>query len=253
VSQLSYLVFVAGLVLEMLLVWRLLVTGLWRRYSFVFIYILYVVVVQTLFLYAVLKWAPGTYARWYWITGTLNLGLRFLLIWEVFRNTFPANSPLRRIVSHGFTIIAVGVITLVTAMLWGIETYGKSHSLPLALERSFGFAQAVLILTILFAARYYQRQLGRNMWGIAVAFGMYSSLATTNSALLDLVHSLLPYWRVLGPLSLVAMVGMWTWAVWVYAPNPAMIVDESADADAVRQWSEDWGRTVSGIRKVMNP
>jgi hypothetical protein len=55
-------------------------------------------------------------------------------------------------------------------------------------------------------------------------------------------------------LSLVAMVSMWTWAVWVYAPNPAMIVDESADhADAARQWSEDWGRTVSGIRKVMNP
>jgi hypothetical protein len=124
-----------------------------------------------------------------------------------------------------------------------------------ALDRSFGFAQAVLILLVLTVARYYQVQLGRNVWGMAVAFGMYSSLSTANSAFVDVFHSFFPYWALLGPLSLVVMLTMWTWAVWTFYPNPVMVpVGEVADnARDLRQWADNWGQTVTSVRKVMNP
>jgi hypothetical protein len=145
--------------------------------------------------------------------------------------------------------------TLLASMSWGIHAYGKSHSMYRALDRSFGFAQAILILIVLIVARYYQVQLGRNVWGMAVAFGMYSSLSTANSAFVDLFHSFFPYWALVGPLSLVVMLGMWTWAVWAFYPNPAVagareISDSAGD---LHEWADGWGQTVSTVRKVINP
>ena len=250
-SGASYLIFALGLVLEVLLVSRLLTGGLWRRYPYFFSYVVFFVV-QTFVLFAILKRAPNTYAMWYWRSGMANLWMRFFVLGEVFLQAFPGRSSLRRMISGGFTIAIFIVATLVTGMLWGIDAYGKSHSIYLALERSFGFAQAVLVLLVLTVARYYQVELGRNTWGIAVAFGMYSSLATANSAFVDLLHSFFPYWRLLGPLSLVVLLAMWTWAIWAYYPNPepAVLTERTSDFD---EWSDGWGRTVSTVRKAMNP
>jgi len=245
----SYCVYSAGLVLETLLVFRLCTTGLWRRYGFVLACTLYVLIFQTILSFLIFQYAPRLYAQYYWDTETLNMALRFLIVWELFRHTFPAGSPLRRMVSTG-----LAMSTLIVMAFWGLETYGKFHSLPLAVERSFGFAQAVLVMAILFTARYYQVPLGRNVWGVAVAFGMQSSLYTANAALIDILHAFLPYWRFFGPLTFVAMMGMWTWALWIYAPNPAIPVEASINQeDALEQWSREWGRTVSVARKAMNP
>jgi hypothetical protein len=254
VSDASYVVFLLGLVLEVALICRLLFSRLWRHYPYFFSYVAFFVA-QTLVLFLILRTAPRDYAPWYWRTGMLNLLMRFFVIGEVFRQAFPADSPLRRVVSGRFAAAILFVGTLLTGMLWGIEAYGKSHSLYLALERSFGFAQAILILMVLIVARYYQVQLGRNVWGIAVAFGMYSSLDTANSAFVDIMHSFFPYWQVLGPLILVVMLAMWTWAVWGYYPNPeqAGLAEGANHAGDLREWADGWGRTVSTVRRVINP
>lgn len=252
--HLSYIIFYLGVALELLLAWRLLAERLWQRYPLLALYIIYVVA-QGLIGFAILQRAPGIYAAWFWSTGIVHICLRFLVVWEVFRHTFPKTSPLRQMVSGQSTAGAIALITVLTGMLWAVQTYGKSHSVYLAMERSFGFVQAVLVLAVLTLARYYHLRVGRNIWGIAVAFGMYCSLSTAASALADLVHSsFFTFWYLLNPLSFVAMLGVWTWAVWIYAPNPlaaeGALIDPAADFG---RWSEDWGRAVSTVRKVMNP
>jgi hypothetical protein len=254
VSNASLVIFVLGMVLEVTLICRLLLGGIWRRYPYFFSYVAFVVV-QTVALYAIFRLARSAYVPWYLDTGMVNLWARFLVVWEVFRQTFPGRSSLRRVVSKGFMAATLVVGTLLASMSWGIHVYGKSHSMYRALDRSFGFAQAVLILIVLIVARYYQVQLGRNVWGMAVAFGMYSSLSTANSALVDVFHFFFPYWALLGPFSLVVMLAMWTWAVWALYPNPAVagareIADNAGD---LRDWADGWGHTVSSVRKVMNP
>ena len=250
----SFVIFIAGIMLEVCLIIRLSLDKIWRRYPYFFSYVIFVVA-QTATLYAILRLDRALYVPWYLNSGAVNLWARFLVIWEVFRQTFPWRSSLRRIVSGGFTVAVLLASTLLAAMCWGIQSYGASHSVYRALDRSFGFAQAVLILLILFVARYYHVELGRNIWGIAVAFGMYSSLSTTNSAFVDVFHSFFPYWALLGPLSMVVMLVMWTWAVWFYQPNPAVapagaLADQAAEA---REWTDDWGQAISTARKVMNP
>ncbi len=218
----SSIIFFAGLALEAVITWRLAKGDLWREYPLFTCYIVFLLA-QGGMGFALLRYAPSEYPLWFWRTGIVNIFLRFVLIWEVFRHTFPKSSPLRRMVSRQVVVEVLALVAVATGMLWVFETYGKSRSVYLAMERSFGSVQAALILVVLTLARYYQIRLGRNVWGIAVALGMYCSLSTAASAVLELAHfTLFPFWYWLSPLSFVAMLGIWAWAVRVYAPNPGL-------------------------------
>ena len=244
----------SGAALEALLVWRLLKDGMYRHYPGFSFFVGYAVC-QNIALFASYRLAPTEYPAWYWNSGAVNVCLRFLLVWEVFRQTFPKTSPLHRMVSKQATLVTIALITISTGMLWAVQNYSKSHSVYLAMDRSFGFVQAVLILAILTLARYYHLPVGRNVWGIAVAFGMYSSLSTAASALIDIMRtSFFPYWHLLSPFSFAAMLAMWIWAIWSYAPNQVATANEAIDpAGDVGRWADNWGRAVSTARKVLHP
>ena len=198
--------------------------------------------------------SPGVYRAVYWETDLADMGLRFLLVWEVFHHTFPKGSGLHKIVSKGFAVAAFGLVIFSIGAVWSYEAYSRFHSVYPVIERSFGFAQAVMILGLLLTARYYGVQLGRNVWGIALAFGAWSSLSTANNAMIDLHHSFLPYWQLLLPLSCVAMFAAWVRAVWVYAPNPAIATQDTPDLSAdLDRWTEHWGHANSTVRRVIHP
>lgn len=256
----SYLILFSGFALEITLVWRLAKERLWREYPLFALFLVFVIA-QGSVGFAVLRYAPSAYPVWYSRTGVAHVLIRFALVWEVFRHTFPKESPLRHMLSKKALVELLAIITLATGMLsavgmlWVIQTYGKSHSMFLAMERSFGFVQAVLILAILAIARYYHVSLGRNLWGIAVALGAFCSLSTAASAITDFARStFFPLWYFLSPVAFVAMLAVWTWAMWDYAPNPAPDTDALIDpAQDFGRWSENWGRAVSTVRKVSNP
>jgi hypothetical protein len=203
--------------------------------------------------YAIEQLHPRFYPGFYWHSDGVDMAFRFLVVWEVFRLVFPKGTALRRALARGFGVFGLGLLILAVGMFWSFETYAKVHAIYPALERSFGFAQAVLILGVLLTARYYGVPLGRNIRGIAIAFGAWVSVSTANNAMIDLTHSFLPYWRVLWPLSSVAMFGIWVWATWVYAPNPPLPAGEQIAQQAdVAWWQENWNRTISATRKVMH-
>jgi hypothetical protein len=252
-SALSYAIFLPGGVLEFCLLGLLLRKGLWRQYPYFSFYILWILI-RTLVMYGILIFIPSLYSSLYWRSDTVDVVLRFLIAWEVFRHTFPEGSALNGIVSKGFAVVALGLGTFAIATFWSYVAYTKFHSVYPALERSFGFAQAALILWILLAVRYYDLRLGRNLWGIAVAFGGWVSVSTVNNAMIDLDHSLLPYWGILRPLSFLVELSIWVWALRVYAPNPAIAAGETAEQDsALGQWEKGWSRTTSTARRALHP
>ena len=180
--------------------------------------------------------------------------VRFLVVWDIFRHTFSRTFMVDRVGSKMFSVVGAGSVIFALGSFWTFQTYGEFHSVYPALERSFSFAQAAMVLWLLIAARYYGIQLGRNVWGIAVAFGAWVSISTANNAVIDLQHSFLPYWQILRPLSFVLMLALWTWAVWIYAPNPPLAVELATDPDSQhRRWEENWNRTMSTIRRAMHP
>jgi hypothetical protein len=188
----------------------------------------------------------------WWYSESANVFLRFFVIWEVFRHIFLKSSVVRHIVMRGFMFGMLGMIVFLAAISWGAKSYETSHSVFFASFRTLGFFQAFSILAILLLARYYNLRLGRNLWGVAVGFGLFASFSIVNYALIDLLPSFFPYWQLLTPFSFISMLSVWTWAIWNYSPNQ-VVTDGTFDDSNIERWSENWSRALSMIRKVIHP
>jgi hypothetical protein len=227
----------------------LLRKSLWRTYAFFFVYALWLLIGNTVLL-ATSFYFPRHHPSWYWNIDSVDVALRFLVVWEVFRQTFPKGSGLNKSLSKGLSIGAFGLLVVACATFWGYQTYTGLRSLHLALDRSFGFVQALMILGTLVTARYYGVLCGRNIRGIALAFGGWVSISTATNAMADLDSSFLTYWYYLRPLSFVVMICVWIWALWVYEPNPPISESEPVE---LNQWTEEWNRTLSAARTIIRP
>lgn len=243
-----YINFVFGAVLVVCLLWRLLRGGLWRAYPY-FLILLAFVITRNALLFAIIRLHPSLYRDLYWQTDTVDVAVRYLIIWEVFRHAFPKGSALYQLLGRTFRIFFVALVVLSLALFWSYVTYAQTHPVWAALGRSFSFTQALMILVILLAARYYGIHLGRRLQLIAIAFGAWASISTVNDALIDVTRSFLPYWRVVLPLSFVAMLAIWNWALWKESPLP-QIVEHPLRASELRAWTENWNRTISSVRGV---
>jgi hypothetical protein len=252
---LSFAICIMALSLELGAVLLLLRKSLWREYPFFSAYAVWLLAANSA-IFAADVWSrspdvsPGLYPSVYWHIDSIDIVLRLLVIWEVFRQTFPRKSGLNRSFSKGLGIVALALLTFACATLWGYQNYTSLRSIHLALDRSFGFVQAIMILGTLAMARYYGVRYGRNIRGIAIAFGGWASISTANSAMVDLTNSFRPFGDYLRPLSFVLMLACWIWALWVYAPNPP--IPESEGEDLAR-WAEEWNRTVSAARTMIRP
>jgi len=246
---LSFAICIMAVALELGAVLLLLRKSLWREYPFFFLYALWLLIANSVLLVTDLCFRP-IYAPLYWHIDSIDIVLRLLVVWEVFRQTFPRKSGLNRSLSKGLGIVALGLIIFACATFWGYQNYTSLRSIHLALDRSFGFVQAIMILGTLAMARYYGVRYGRNIRGIAIAFGGWASISTANSAMVDLTNSFRPFGDYLRPLSFVLMLACWIWALWVYAPNPP--IPESEGEDLAR-WAEEWNRTVSAARTMIRP
>jgi len=258
---LSLVICVTAVLLELGAVLLLLRKSLWREYPFFFAYAIWLLIANSAILVTDLFFSP-VYPTVYWYIDSSDIVLRLLVVWEVFRQTFPKNSGLNRSLSKGLGLIALGLLVIACVTFWAYQTYGLSSlAYPaesrlaswrphLALDRSFGFVQALMILGTLVVARYYGVRCGRNVRGIALAFGAWVSISTANNAMIDLANSFVPLFYYLRPLSFVIMLVVWIWALWVYEPNPPII--ESNEVE-LSQWTQDWNRTITAARNIIRP
>lgn len=241
---LSFAISGTALVLELSTILLLLRRGLWRIYGLLFVYALWLFAANCSLLLTDVFF-HSEYAIVYWHVDSADIALRLLVVWEIFRQTFPKNSGLNRTLSKGLGTIALGLLILAGVMFLGFQSfqnYGGLRPLHLALDRSFCFVEALMILGTLVMARYYGVTCGRNVLGIALGFGAWVSISTANSALVDLINSFRPYGDYLRPLSFVFMMVVWIWALWVYEPNPPIKESEGLE---LNQWVDDWNRTIS--------
>jgi hypothetical protein len=243
------LICVAGPVLELGALFLLLRNGLWRSYTSFFVYLIWLLLGNSAILITSVYF-PAIYPTLYWHIDSIDVVLRFLVVWEVFHQTFPKTSGLNKSLSKGLGIIAFSLLAFGCATFLIYQNFTGPRSIHLALDRSFAFIQALMIFGTLVTARYYGVRCGRNIRGIALAFGAWVSISTATNAMADLTSSFLPYWYYLRPLSFVFMIAVWIWALWVYEPNPPIMESEAVE---LSQWTQDWNRTISTARTIIRP
>jgi hypothetical protein len=257
---LSFIICIAAVLLELTAFLLLLRKNLWREYSSFFVYAIWLLVANTAILVTDLCFRPA-YTTVYWYIDSVDIALRLLVVWEVFRQMFPGGSGLNRSLSKGLRNVAFGLLLLACFTFWGYQHYpglptdfaDRVRAVHLALDRSFGFVQALMILGTLIVARYYGLRFGRNVRGIALGFGAWASISTADNALVAMANvsnSLRVLFSYMRPLSFVFMLVVWIWALWVYEPNPPIVESEPAELD---QWTEEWNRTISTARTIIRP
>ncbi len=237
-----------GLAVEALLLWRMIYSRLIIRYPFFSAYFL-AIVIRSFALLVCLKWLPHLYLSTYWPSSLACSLLWFAVAWEVFHSTFPRGSSARR--------FAAATIAILLFFLAGFFFYaGNPHGVSGIYDITRKVSLAVdfwLVLVIAFA-RYGRLPLGRNIWGMAAGLMVYMSTELINFAAVELSRNFMIVWEYVKPISFIAMLLIWLYALWNYAPNPSSALPREAGCpEDAPLWRNRWNDVEAVIRRAVRP
>jgi hypothetical protein len=218
---LSQVVEYSGLLMEAVILVRAIQRKTFAKYSIFYTYLLTVLVTSVFLKIASHTATPPVYALLYWRVQLVTLALGCGVIVEISRHVFTRHVSLDRF-ARWVAIIAFGAIFLAFAIHVAFLPHWKPVANPAELERDLRIAQAIALLSIVFLTGYYSIEIGKNMKGLILGFGVYvgaSIISLTLRLFIGIQFS--PVWKVIGPFSYTAALLIWTVALWSYEPAPA--------------------------------
>jgi hypothetical protein len=210
----------AGLLLESLILGRSVRTRTFRKYPMFFFYIACVFLISA-GLYIANAENPATYARWYWPTQLLTLVLGYGVIIDILQQAlahYPGAERFARTIGLGIFFVVFCWVAVHFAAGEGTSIGGATTEL----ERSLRVVEALFLATILTALAYYRIGIGRNLKGLILGMGAYVAVSLITLALVAFIGPRFNFaWQTLQSGSYLVALGIWTVALWSYAPNPA--------------------------------
>lgn len=239
---LDAIVVVAIWVVFVLLFWRCHRERHWSHYPLVYAYLVYVVLRSAAI--QVLPQDHPLYSIVYWLSGLPGLLFRIGVAWEILRTVFPSGTPLREIANR----VLLGTLAILAVTFYFLPN--PRLGVFIDVERKVGLMLVCWLAIILLLARFYQRPLSKNIWGMAVGMGLNVSITVANYSAYDLKGSFFIIWRTLGPYSYLAMLLIWLWALWTYTPMPQLQPVSGPLLDAAQAgWQQSWRKVTAAIRK----
>ena len=212
-------IYLVGIVLQVAILWRTKRAGLWSHYPVLICYVSYCLM-ESLLVALVIYFARGHYSFFYWNDRVVSLIFHFVVCWEVARRSFSQIVSLHSLPAAilAVTILASSIVFWGACLgLAGVNRFGATYPV---FERIVDLIQAGSFLFVLLVARYYHIRLGRNLRGIAIAFGAYLSISSISFGLVEVGSNFYAYWEALFPLSVILLFSILMWAVWNPVPNP---------------------------------
>ena len=217
----GWLLFLAGVgvFVESLILYRAFVTGSVRKYAFFCVYIACVLLVDVSRDVVYLLDGRG-YLQFYFVTEFLSLLVGYGVVLEVTRKSLEAYPGAERLSRHLIISIFLAIFGYVSCKALVSAGWSPANSL-MELERDLRGVQALVILSVVALLFYYRIEIGRNLRGIILGYGMYIASLVIGLALrsygggrLDLAT------RTAQPYTYLLCLLIWLVALWSYAPNP---------------------------------
>jgi hypothetical protein len=181
----------------------------------------------------------------YWICAAVTVVLSFCVIREIFENAFRPFAALRDLASILFRWAAAVLLMVATVMsMTSPSSSGARITLGiLTVERGVLLIQAGLLLFLLM----YSSRLGMGWkhqgFGIALGFGFYAAThLILNSLRIQRGFQWHPTYNLL--LSLCYNIAVFTWAVYIFSPEPARVTE--AAQYAPKPILQRWNHVLSG-------
>jgi hypothetical protein len=216
--MLSLLLWLAGLLIELLLLVRSVQTKTLTKYIYFYAYILCVFIVSAgLF---VVHSRLELYEAWYWPTQFATLAIGCAVVLEIVRQALAAYPGAER-----FARVASCVVFAVTFCYveWHVarRAVWSTANATVELERDLRVIEALVLATVLAVVFYYQIELGKNITGMIVGFGAYVGVSLTTLELRSFVGPQFDaVWPILQTTAYFFALIVWTVALWTYSPNP---------------------------------
>jgi len=229
--MLGVIIWVIGITLEALLLYRALRGRLVLRYPNFYIYALSLFLADSV-LYFFYYSRPLLYARWNWYAGFLVLFLGSGIVLEIFRQVLSPYAGAEKF-ARGVSFAVFGAIICfaIGYTIWS-PTFSVAHALYIVVQRDFLFAQALLLLGLLRVITYYGISMGRNLKGMILGYGQCIGITLISLALqaymgarFDAAASLVQQ------LTYLAALVIWLVALWSYRPSTVPESRISADED----------------------
>jgi hypothetical protein len=209
----------AGILLEAIILYRGVRTGLLSKYPFFYAYIASVLVADSS-LYIVRLLDPSLYSRWDPIAALLSLVLGYGIILEIFRHVLMPYRGVERLARVGGMVIA-GVI-LSFAIFYPIVTSGISRGFSIVrVERDFWAVQAIFLFGIFTVIVHYGIPTGRNLKGMMFGYALCLAATVMALALQSYIGSSFQAARgFIETFSYLASLSIWIAALWSDHPSP---------------------------------
>jgi hypothetical protein len=213
-------IWLAGICLEALLVFRIWRARNFRVYPLFLSYVTFVLV-QEILSYSVVHLYPALYPGVYWSTEFVGVFAGCAVVLEFYwiaLAQFPGVAKLAR-----SALLLVFLLTFSRVLLTAMQgAHGWSLLLIVQLERDMRFVQTAAILSLLFLFLQYRIPIGRNLRGIILGYGLFLGINILNLTYLG---------RFGGEVQLIASqiqssayfiaLCVWTVFLWSYSPQPS--------------------------------
>jgi hypothetical protein len=216
--MISHLIWFAGIVLELLLVVRGIQHNLIRRYPIFFSYISFVFLSDILMFS--FHFSAGVYLYLYWVTEFLGLLLGCLVVFEFYRvalSSYPGTARMTRALLTLLFLLAMTKTIISTASVprWWFNTT------PAQVEGVLRVCELLAILSLTILLLVYSIPVGKNLRGILIGYGVFTSWSVICLALVAMgVAKADSLWSYTFAFSYLITLVVWTVSLWSYQPNP---------------------------------
>ena len=235
-----YFIWYAGILLNLIILCRGVATRLYLRFPIFYTYstVVFVSSVWGLIDYQ-LGQKPYWYAFWTWEIISIVLGYGVVLeITHLAFKDYPGAEKFARYL--GF--LAFGLIFLGAGIAAKLDKIPEVQNHLDSFERDLRIVQATFLFIVAVVVLHYGIELGKNLSGLAIGFGIYIAVAIVNMALsVEFGDRYLVVYREAQSVAYLVTLGVWTVVLWSPAkvkstpPNAQLEVDYEAMVAKTKQ------------------
>jgi hypothetical protein len=219
--MLSSIIWLAGIALEGVILFRGVRAKLVSRYLNFYVYIFSLFLADGL-LYWAYSAKLAAADKWSWYSGFVSLFLGCGIVLEIFRHVlapYAGAEKFARVASYAF-------LGAVICFAVAYPIIGPSEKVVRALfvrmQRDFLAVQGILLIIIIQLMAYYAIPAGRNLKGMILGYGQALMVTLAALALRTYIGPRFQNsWTLVQQLSYLGSLVIWLIALWSYVPNPA--------------------------------
>jgi hypothetical protein len=218
---LDRLLWISGILLELLLLFRSVRTTLFTKYPVFYSYVLFVLL-QSIVRFWVYHWRPQSYLQSYWYTEFFGVIVGSGVLFEIYRAGLAPYPGTARLARNALALVfaaAVGktlAASLKGHLWWPARTTAE-------LERNLRAVQAFAVLALVILLVAYSIPLGRNLRGIVMGYALFIATSLANLAMLASPGNEFPrLWSYSQQLFYLLVLCIWTVSLWSISSQPGL-------------------------------